>query len=309
MLRCEVPSEADFLDWLLTRAAPFPGIKINVGDDLAALDFPDNLLLVGVDQVLDGVHLNVARHGYRAAGVKAVSRNLSDCAAMACLPVAVVASAALPRSATLDDLKALHAGLTAGGAAFDCPLVGGDTGTWAGPLAVSVTVLGRPAGIKPLTRGGARPGDDLFVTGRLGGSMYEPPGRPPRHLVFTPRIELGRNLAAAGATAMMDLSDGLSTDLPRLCAAGGVGAAVVGNAVPIHEDAFRLSEQDGRSPLDHALGDGEDYELLAAAPATKRSEIEACGDVTWIGRITAAQDVLIDGERLAAKGWVHELRK
>ena len=304
-----MPAEADFLDWLRTRAAPSPGVRINVGDDLAALDFPDDLLLVGVDQVLDGVHLDIARHGYRAAGVKAVNRNLSDCAAMACLPVAVVASAALPRSAGLENLKALHAGLTAAGAAFDCPLVGGDTGTWNGPLAVSVTVLGRPAGIKPLTRGGARPGDDLYVTGRLGGSMYEPPGRPPRHLVFTPRIALARRMAAAGANAMMDLSDGLSTDLPRLCAAGGVGAAIVGRAVPIHEDALRLSERDGRSPLDHALGDGEDYELLAAAPAAKRSEIEACGDVTWIGRITATREVLIDGERLAAKGWVHELER
>ncbi len=302
-----MPSEADFLDWLNARA-PLD-IPIPVGDDLAAINFPDDLLLVGVDQVLDGVHLDLARHGYFAAGRKAVNRNLSDCAAMACLPVAVVASAALPRSATLDDLKALHAGLTDAGAAFGCPLVGGDTGTWPGPLSVSVTVLGRPAGVRPLTRRGATVGDFIYVTGHLGGSLYETPDHPPRHLTFVPRIALARTLALAGATAMMDLSDGLSTDLPRLCRAGGVGAEVDDDRIPIHSDAIALSRDSGRPPLEHALHNGEDYELLLTAPPL--AGLDAIPEVTRIGRVVATDGVRIGRPGayapLEAKGWSHAL--
>ena len=230
---------------------------------------------------------------------------------MACLPVAVVASAAMPRSASLDDLKALHAGLTAAGAAFGCRLVGGDTGSWGGPLCVSVTVLGRPAGVRPVPRGGARAGDDLYVSGPLGGSLFETADHPPRHLTFVPRIELARRLAGLGISAMMDLSDGLSADLPRLCAASGVGAEVEAEVVPIHTDAVAMSRDSGRPPLDHALHDGEDYELLFTAPPATRPAVEACGGVVRIGRVVAGGGVRIGRSGafvpMGARGWDHAL--
>jgi thiamine-monophosphate kinase len=122
---------------------------------------------------------------------------------MACLPAAALATVALPRGFSLDHAKELYLGLEAAGEAFDCPIVGGDTASWDGKLVVTVTILGRSAGVQPITRSGAKVGDGIFVTGPLGGSILG------RQLTFTPRIAMGRQLASV-ATAMIDLSDGLS---------------------------------------------------------------------------------------------------
>src|SRR5690606_28197013 len=121
----------------------------------------------------------------------------------------------------------------------------------------TVTILGRSAGIDPITRAGARPGDGIYVTGPLGGSILS------RHMTFEPRITLARALAATGqVTAMIDLSDGLSRDLPHICRASAVGAIVEATRIPIHTDAATLAAQDGVAALEHALHDGEDHELL-----------------------------------------------
>jgi thiamine-monophosphate kinase len=294
-----MPGEFDLIDWIRQTQRGSPLLHFGIGDDLAALKWPaDELLLVGVDQVVDGVHFDSSVHSPRQIGRKAMNRNLSDCAAMGCLPAAAVVAVALPRDFSLDRAKELYQGLRQAGEAFDCPLVGGDTASWDGKLVLSVTILGRSAGGKIVTRAGARPGDGIFVTGPLGGSILG------RHLTFEPRVQLGRQLAAV-ATAMIDLSDGLSRDLAHVCRASGVGAVIDAAAVPIHSDAVELSRRDRISPLQHALNDGEDYELL----------FTGAGDVSHgicIGQITAQPGIFIRGQDgiprpLAPLGWQHEI--
>jgi thiamine-monophosphate kinase len=292
-----MPGEFDLIDWIRQTQRNSPFLHFGVGDDLAALKWPaDDLLLVGVDQVVDGVHFDSSVHSPRQIGRKAMNRNLSDCAAMGCLPAAAVAAVALPRDFSLDRAKELYQGLRQAGDAFDCPLVGGDTASWDGKLVLSVTILGRSAGGKIVTRAGARPGDGIFVTGPLGGSILG------RHLTFEPRVQLGRELAAV-ATAMIDLSDGVSRDLAHICRASSVGAIVDAAAVPIHPDAVELSRRDRVSPLQHALNDGEDYELLFTTSAQTGQGIR-------IGQIAAEPRIFIRGEDgtprpLAPLGWQH----
>jgi thiamine-monophosphate kinase len=296
--------EFDFIEWVRSQHKPAGEfVLVPPGDDLAALKWPaDDLLLVGADQVLDGVHFDSAVHAPRQIGRKVMNRNLSDCAAMACLPAAAVATAALPRGAGLDYARELYLGMTEAGAPFDCPVVGGDTATWDGKLVLTVTILGRSAGIKPVVRCCARPGDGIYVTGPLGGSLLG------RHMTFEPRVDVARKLASLGSvTAMIDLSDGLSRDLGHICRQSGVGAVVTASQVPVHEDAIAM-RRDGRSALDHALHDGEDYELLFTGPpafyfASTRIGTITGGEGVWLqtGAAAAAR------EPLRPRGWEHRL--
>jgi thiamine-monophosphate kinase len=294
-----MPGEFELIDWIRAQQRSSDLIHIGIGDDLAALKWPaGDLLLVGVDQIIDGVHFDSTVHSLHDIGKKAMNRNLSDCAAMACLPAAAVVAVALPKSFSLENARELYGGLRAAGDAFDCPIVGGDTSSWNGKLIVSVTILGRSAGIKPITRAGARPGDGIYVTGPLGGSMLG------RHLTFEPRVAIGRKLGNI-ATAMIDLSDGLSRDLGHICKAGNVGAVLDADRIPIHADAQTLSLRDGISPLDHALHDGEDYELLFTAPGPVSL-------ATRIGTIVPAPQILLagaDGRKapLIPRGWEHRV--
>src|SRR5688500_12684735 len=179
-----MPGETQFIDWLRRQSQPAPEfIVVPPGDDLAALKWPEGeLLLVGADQVLDGVHFDSTVHTPRQIGRKAMNRNLSDCAAMACLPAAAVAAVAAPRGAGVEYLKELFLGLRDAADPWSCPVVGGDTGSWDGKLVLTVTILGRSAGVAPVTRRGARVGDGVYVTGPLGGSIIG------RHLTFSPRV-------------------------------------------------------------------------------------------------------------------------
>src|SRR5437762_14017164 len=143
-----MPGEFDLINWIRSQQKPTKIVTHPAGDDLAILDWPaDDLLLVGVDQVLDGVHFDSTKHSPRAIGRKVMNRNLSDCAAMACLPAAAVATVALPRGTGLEYAKELYLGLREGADAFDCAIVGGDTASWGGRLIMTVTILGRAAGI------------------------------------------------------------------------------------------------------------------------------------------------------------------
>jgi thiamine-monophosphate kinase len=298
--------EFDFIEWI--RAQPTAGaqgqlVRVPPGDDLAVLTWGGGAddLLVGVDQLLDGVHFDASLHAPRDIGRKAMNRNLSDCAAMGCLPAAAVATVALPKAASIDYAKELYLGLRDAADPYYCPVVGGDTASWGGRLALTVTILGRSGGVKPVTRSGAKPGDAIYVTGPLGGSIRG------RHMTFEPRVFLGRKLAESGlVTSMIDLSDGLSRDLAHVCRQSGVGAVVQASAVPTHDDAVEM-RRDGHSPLEHALHDGEDYELLFTSPATTGF----AGMAKQIGMITASPGVWLqaDGavEPLEPKGWEHSL--
>jgi thiamine-monophosphate kinase len=299
-------SESDFLDWLALQQQRSDFVRLAAGDDLAVLNWlADDLLLVGVDQVLDGVHFDSKVHTPRQIGRKAMNRNLSDCAAMACLPAAALVSAALPRGVGIDYAKELYHGVREAAAAFQCEVVGGDTASWDGNLAVTVSILGRTAGVAPITRVGAKPGDGIYVTGALGGSILG------RHLDFVPRVHEARALAMTGAvTAMIDLSDGLSRDLPRICRASGCGATIDASRIPIHPDAHRLSASDRTSAFDHALHDGEDHELLFTA---SRDPGPVSGlAVLPIGTITSQTDTVLisrdgDTKLMEPRGWEHRL--
>jgi thiamine-monophosphate kinase len=255
-----MPSEFELINWIRAQTPRHGRIVIPPGDDLAALRWDvGDLLLAGADQVLDGVHFSSAVHSPRDIGRKAMNRNFSDCAAMACLPAAAVVTVALSKGTSIDYAKELYLGMKDAGAKYDCPIVGGDTGSWDGKLAISVSILGRSAGITPLTRSGATPNHLVYVTGPLGGSIRG------RHMTFEPRIQLARKLAELGASAMIDISDGLSRDIAHICRESGIGVAINAADIPIHDDAIEM-RRDGHSPLEHALHDGEDYELLFTMP-------------------------------------------
>jgi thiamine-monophosphate kinase len=309
-------NESDFLSWIYSRSDFDPDkVPVGPGDDMAVVDFPRDRLLVTVDQVLDGVHFELARHGAEAAGRKAMARSLSDVAAMAALPVGAVASVALPEGFAEADAHAIYDGLRKMGDEFSCPLVGGDVAGWShtsGRLQISVTIFACPAGatggVEPVLRSGAKAGDAICVTGRLGGAWQSD-----RHLHFTPRLREAIILAMRyRLRAMIDISDGLAKDIGRLCRASGLGAEIHAEQIPIHPDAAA-----GRdiSPLAAALGDGEDYELLFALPAGKAEKL--CSDdripleVTCIGRMTSQPGLTLiepDGARkpLPEDGWEHK---
>ncbi|NBB96331.1 MAG: thiamine-monophosphate kinase [Planctomycetes bacterium] len=304
--------EFDFIHWICGQSSFDPAaVPVGPGDDMAVVTLGDERLLVTVDQVLDGVHVSLAQHGPQAAGRKAMLRNLSDVAAMAARPVAAVASVALPKGMGEADARGIYRGLRALGDEFGCPLVGGDVSTWTQPLAISVTVLARPAGatggVRPVLRSGARAGNVICVTGELGGAWLTG-----RHLRARPRVQEAIVLGLRyRLRAMIDISDGLAADLGRLCEASGCGAELDAEAIPVAADAAA-----GRhvEPLQAALHDGEDYELLFTMPAAQARQL--CNDsnapltVTRIGRCIKEPGLwLLDaaGQRqpLEPRGWEH----
>jgi thiamine-monophosphate kinase len=307
--------ENDFLSWIAGQTPPHGRVTLNVGDDMAVVRLNDGsppLALLKIDQCLDQVHFDLRRHTPAQAGRKAVNRCLSDCAAMACRPAAILISVALPREGPGSGQAAAQEMFLAGrdaAAVFDCPLVGGDTAIWDQRLAITVAALGiLPSTGHEIRRSGAQISDTLFVSGQLGGSLQG------RHLTFVPRIELALTLVqAAGPSlhAMLDLSDGLAQDLPRLCAASGVGAEVHAARLPIHPDAEALAAEDGVPAGLHALADGEDYELLFAIAPAAVPHIIGVSDIplTAIGTITRQGVTLLDGAGKThpwpRAGWEH----
>lgn len=296
-----MPGEFDFIQWVCAQQKPDGVALLTAGDDLAVLRWPSNdLILVGVDQVLDGVHFDSGAHSPRAIGRKAMNRNLSDCAAMGCLPAIAVMTVAAHKGTGLVFLQELYSGMREAAEVHGCQIVGGDTGSWEGRLVVTVTILGRDGGISPVTRRGAKFGDGIYVTGPLGGSILG------RHMTFQPRIAEGRRIAEAGATSMIDLSDGLSRDLPHICESSGVGAMLDTAAIPIHADAVTLASRDQISALEHAMNDGEDYELLY----TCRPGVTDLPGVL-IGTIIEKPGVFMSqagrSDLLIPKGWEHSL--
>ncbi|MDA1017213.1 MAG: thiamine-phosphate kinase, partial [Planctomycetota bacterium] len=176
-------SEFDFIDWVRQRAAGNPRtVPLGIGDDAAALRLVDSETLVATDMLMEGVHFTFPGATPFQAGRKALAVNLSDIAAMAGRPVAAFVAIALPKSRGAAFGREVMDGIQTLADEFHTVIAGGDTNSWSGPLVVSVTVLGSVVGKRYVTRSGAKPGDRLFVTGRLGGSLSG------KHLDFTPRI-------------------------------------------------------------------------------------------------------------------------
>jgi thiamine-monophosphate kinase len=257
--------EKEFLKWLTENIAADGAIPLGIGDDAAVLGEHNGWLLAAVDMLVEGVHFQLEcdqTPGFATpyqVGRKALAVNLSDMAAMAATPVAaLVAVAANPRKST-HDLPNVYQGILDLSREFATPIIGGDTNSTNGPLTISVTILGKTE--KEWRRSGGRPGDELWVTGSLGGSLAG------HHLEFQPRLAEAQWLAEHVAiSAALDLSDGLSIDLRRLAEASDCGARLLREQIPISHAAIKMSALDGGSPLDRALHDGEDFELLLAVP-------------------------------------------
>lgn len=277
-------------------------------DDMATIDPSGESLLWTVDMLMDGVDFESAKHAWSDIGRKAMVVNLSDCAAMAARPISALCAVALNNKLSLDDARELIRGAHEGGLRFGCPIVGGDTNSWDAPTAISITVAARPEpGRKPVCRDGARLGDRVFLTGPVGGSLLG------RHMCPEPRIDtalaINRTLAPG---AMIDISDGLALDLWRILEASGCGATLDAAALEavIHPDAHRLAAVAGGTPREHALYDGEDFELIVVLPpSTGLREHERLGLVP-IGQIDMAEGLFLleaDGRRIPVerRGWEH----
>ena len=262
-------------------AAAATGVAVGIGDDACVLDpTPGRRLLATTDVLVAGVHFRADLSAPEDWGWKAVAVSLADVAAMGGRPRWLLVALTVPPEATVALLERVYAGMAQACRAYGVALAGGDTA--AGPaLALAVTALGEAD--RPVTRAGARPGDRLAVTGPLGAAaaglallergdapaaalLDRFPGLAAAHRRPDPDLAAGPALAAAGATAMLDVSDGLAGDALHLAEASGVGVEVDEAAVPLAPGVAAAADLLGRDPAELALGGGEDFVLAAALP-------------------------------------------
>ncbi|GAB4255748.1 thiamine-phosphate kinase [Deferrisoma sp.] len=270
------------------------------GDDTAVLPLGDGVLLFTADALVEGVHFRLQWGRPEDLGWKTLAVNASDVAAMGGTPWAFTLTLSAPPDLPVSWIEAFYRGLRDAARTFGCFLAGGDT-TAARDLTLSLALLGRAR--NPILRSGARPGEDLYVTGFPGesaaGLALLQSGREAlfpdlvlRHLRPEPRLALGRALGDTGAaSALIDVSDGLLQDLGHLARASGVGAEVWAERVPVPADLGRAAGVLGADPREWVFGGGEDYELLFSAPPGQRRAVEtlarAAATPVWrIGRVT-----------------------
>jgi thiamine-monophosphate kinase len=298
------------------RGAKSANVRLGIGDDCAILRVPrGHELLVTTDLTLEGRHFRREWHPARAVGHRTLARGLSDLAAMGAEPMAAFLSLAMPRELAGSKWSAEFLdGLLGLAKASGVTLAGGDTAEFAAGVVADIVLTGSAPSGKALRRSGARVGDLLYVTGALGGAASEllllkqrsrkNTGEHP-HLFPQPRIAVGKALRKI-ATACIDVSDGLSTDVAHLCAESGCGALIEEAAVPVH--ALAASRKDA---MQLALHGGEDYELLFTARPSARVPRRIAGvPVTKIGMMVTGRAVkLVDAKGkksvLKAKGWEH----
>lgn len=258
--------ESELIAWLREQLPDGSRVDIGLGDDAAILAAATARSVVTTDLLTDTVDFLINEVTPEQIGHKALGVNLSDLAAMAARPVAVFVSLVLPRGGTdslsaLELAKGLYGGMLPLAERFGVTIAGGDTNSWEGPLAISITAIGETTEQGPLLRSGGQSGDQLLVTGKLGGSILG------RHLAVEPRLEEALLLNEKYKLhAGIDISDGLSIDASRLAKASDVGAVLTLEALPLSDAAHQLANQDNHSAIEHALTDGEDFELLFALP-------------------------------------------
>jgi thiamine-monophosphate kinase len=307
-----------------------PRVRLGSGDD-AAVTVPGGATATSVDAIVEGVHFRRGEAELRLVGRKALATALSDLAAMGAETGEAYVVLGAPADLGEDDFLALLDGLLELAAETGTTLAGGDV-TRAPALTLAVTVVGHAASPEQLvSRGGAQPGDLLVLTGEIGGAaagrlLLDEPGLGgalaettrerlrARQLDPRPRLRCGRALAAAGARAMIDLSDGLGADASHLAVASGVRLRMDAGSLPIAKGVAEVAAAAGREPLELAASGGEDYELLAALPAERLAEAStAIGDaaestLTPIGTVEAGAGVEIrlpGGRRLETEGYDH----
>ncbi len=303
---------------------------LGIGDDAAYIPPSESGWLISQDMLVEDVHFRWEWITPEQLGEKAVIVNMSDIAAMGGVPKAILTSIALPRDFEVDAVEALYRGVSKALDRYGAVLIGGDTVLSPDRFALDVAVLGQPANHGPVLLSGAKPGDRLFVTGRLGASYaglvllsqgikWPSTSLPYRsvlqaHLAPRARVQAGVKIGPL-AHAMTDISDGLISELRAMTRFGGIGAEIQAAKIPLDEATQYVAREYGKDALDFALYGGEDYELLAAIPPSRVHRVQqlclACGlPITEIGVVTGSRGIRVvqNGEELKIddrKGFHH----
>lgn len=311
-------SEKSLIAGIRARARRNPGVALGIGDDCSILRIPPkHEILVTTDFSLESMHFRHEFHPPEVIGYRALARGLSDIAAMGGTPIAAFLSLAFPRTIHQRWVKRFLTGLFELADRFGVSLAGGDTAESPDGVLLDIIVVGSIPKGAAIRRSGARPGNRIFVTGKLGGSAAAlnllfsgqklPPKKFPQHFHPVPRIEVGRFLSEKHlAFAMIDISDGLSTDLSHICEESGVGAEIQAEAIPL----ARIGRPSRRVDFKFALHGGDDYELLFTVPRSKQVPATIAGvPITEIGVITRSKKLSLieQGQRrvLKPQGWQH----
>lgn len=308
--------EFGFIDRINQEMIPRPEWVIQgIGDDASVFQpKAGSVLLLTTDMLVEEVHFRIETTTFRLLGRKSLAVNLSDMAAMGAEPLDAYICLAVPSRLTFEDLDELYDGLREMAWEHRVNILGGDTTRSPGPLVINVALTGQASKDQVVFRSGAKPGDLIYVTGTLGdagagldlitrgGNWSEEKFRflVEAHLDPKPHVWEGRFLVERGfPTSMMDLSDGLASDLRRICERSKVGALVLEGAIPISEALSQYALEVGLSPLSLALGGGEDYCLLLTVPASRGAELERefqekfKRPIWKVGEITKEQEILL----------------
>jgi thiamine-monophosphate kinase len=307
------------------------GVVRGIGDDTAVLQVsPGHVLLATTDAMVEGIHFVRATTTPHLLGQRVLAVNLSDIAAMGGIPRWALVSLSLPSETPLHFVDELADGLEEEASRYHVAIVGGNLARSPERLVLDLTLLGEVETDRVVYRTGARPGDRVLVTGTLGDAaaglailLGEAPADVPganelveRQRLPTPRVEAGRAIALSGlATAMIDLSDGLASDLGHLVEDSPLGAAVLADSVPLSPQLRKLAQACGHDPLDWALHGGEDYELLLTAPPERVGDLVAAVRavgvaLTDVGEVTASPGLWLQRpgrqrEPLGRASWQH----
>lgn len=297
--------------------------KLGIGDDCAVLNHEQKDTVVTTDLLMEGVHFDLTYTPLKHLGYKAVAVNVSDVYAMNAVPKQITVSLAISAKFTVEALEVFYEGVKLACERFGVDLVGGDTSASLTGLAISITAIGELKKGTAVKRSGAKPGDLICVSGDLGGAylglqvlqrekkiFQQVEGSNPvldeygyvleRHLKPEARKDVFESLAKATIvpTAMIDISDGLSSELMHICKQSGTGCQVLETKIPIHPESENVCAEFNIEPLVPALNGGEDYELLFTISPEDLTKMQAVNDVSIIGNITD-----VAGEyQLASKG-------
>lgn len=310
--------------------------RMGIGDDAAVLDYGGDPVIVTTDLLIEGIHFDLMYHPLKHLGYKAIIVNLSDICAMNAIPKHVTVSIAISNRFSVEAIDELYEGIRIACDAYDVDLVGGDTTSSPRGLMISVTAIGSVAADRITYRSGAKPGDIICVTGDLGSAylglqilerekqvfLASPEMQPElttkkyivgRQLKPEARLESVKYFQKSGLlpTSMIDISDGLASDLMHICKASGTGAYIEEPKVPIHDEARMQAIEFRLDPIICALNGGEDYELLFTVSPSDLEKVRFMESVYIIGEITPKEDGITlhtSGGQIhpiTAQGWKH----
>ncbi|UCS93539.1 thiamine-phosphate kinase [Echinicola marina] len=307
-----------------------------IGDDAAVLDAEDKVKVVTTDLLLEGVHFDLSYAPLHHLGFKAVAVNISDIAAMNAIPKQITVSIALSNRFSVEAVEALYAGINAAAEHYNVDVIGGDTTSSRSGLVISVTAIGEVEKGKEVYRSGAKVNDIICVTGDLGGAliglqvlerekevfMADPNMKPQldkyayitgRQLKPDARMDIIHELKELGVvpTSMMDVSDGLASELFHICKQSKVGVMIYEDKLPIDKQTYDTAVEFNLDPITCVLNGGEDYELVFTINQDDFYKLEKHPDIHFIGHVTKEEEgkfMVTKSEtavQLKAQGWVH----